>query len=70
MAASTIQGAGAEVAATEKELVAAISMFEAATYRGNAVRLKTTTEAAHAALQAHLDAKASLWAVAKREAGQ
>lgn len=67
MMTPALQTAAAEVSATEKEMAAAIANFEAATFRGDAARLRLTTEAAHAALQAHLDAKASLWAVAKRE---
>jgi len=61
--------AAQEVAATEHELAAAVAAFQGAVFRGDAARLRIATEAAHAALQAHLDAKASAWAVTKREHG-
>jgi hypothetical protein len=62
-----LAAASREAIATEKELAAAIANFQAAVYRECPVRLSRATEAAHAALQNHLDAKASIWAVAKRE---
>lgn len=60
---------GLEVAATYEELAAAITAFQGAVFRQDAARLRIATEAAHAALQAHLDAKASAWAIIKRENG-
>lgn len=55
--------------ATEKELAAAQLMFEAAVFRGDQARLTLATEAAHAALQNHLDAIASSVVVARRSLG-
>lgn len=55
--------------ATEQELTAAIKKFEGEAYRNDAKRLDLATEAAHAALQAHLDAIMSQIAVAKRAYG-
>lgn len=69
MSADTTKAAQ-EAAATEQELAAAIAAFQGAVFRGDPARLHLATEAAHAALQAHLDAKASVWAVAKRNHGQ
>lgn len=61
--------AGLEVGATENELKAALLVFEAECFRGDPVRINRATEAAHAALQSHLDAKASNLAVARRSLG-
>ncbi|MCX7585033.1 hypothetical protein [Phenylobacterium sp. 58.2.17] len=55
--------------ATGKELEAAQLVFEAEVYRGDPARLARATEAAHAALQNHLDAIASNLAVARRSLG-
>lgn len=57
------------IQATRIELEAATKMFEAAVWRGSASRLNETTEAAHSALDAHLEAIAGNLAVAKRNAG-
>lgn len=61
--------ASAEVLATKQELEAALLAFDGALWRADAARLNRATEAAHAALQAHLDAKAANLAVAKKGAG-
>lgn len=61
-----MHAAGNEVTATEKELIAAIMSFDAETIRNDSRRLVLATEAAHAALQHHLDAKASLMSIVKR----
>jgi|GEM_PF-2787766 len=58
------------LAATEKELAAAVLMFEAAAFRGETYGLTETTERAHAALQARLDAFAGLYGLAKKTAGE
>lgn len=58
---------GREHTATAKELAASIISFEAAVYRADRSRINDATEAAHAALQAHLDAFAGLWAVVSRD---
>lgn len=55
--------------ATEKEIQAAIMAFEACLYRDDAGRLARATDAAHAALQNHLDAIAGQLAVVKRSIG-
>lgn len=62
-----MEKASAELIATKAEMEAAVQNFTAATYRGDAARLRIATEAAHAALQSHLDAIGSAWAVAKRD---
>jgi hypothetical protein len=67
MTTSALMSAASEVTATEKELAGRIQLFEAEVYRGDAARLAIATEAAHAALQGHLDAKAGMWAVAQRD---
>jgi hypothetical protein len=63
-----IRGAAYERTATQKEMEAAILMFEAAVWRSDTVRLNLATEAAHAAMQAHLDSIAGLFGVLVRAA--
>lgn len=58
-----------EVAATEKEFVAALGVFSAACLRNDAARLNRATEGVHAALQGHLDAIAANYAVARKALG-
>lgn len=67
--AGAITQANLNRGATEKELAAALLIFEAAVFRGEPPRLPGATEAAHAALQNHLDAIASSVAVARRSLG-
>ena len=67
MTSPGLMRASAEKAATEQELAARIKDFEAAVFRGDGARLAVATEAAHAALQSHLDATAAVWAVARRD---
>lgn len=55
--------AGNVVSATQMELAAAVDTFKAACLRNDGPRITITGEAAHAALQAHLDAHNSLYAV-------
>lgn len=61
--------AAMEIGATEHEMKSAIAKFEAELWRFDTARLNAATEAAHAALQAHLDAKASHLALLKRAHG-
>lgn len=64
-----VNSASMEKIATEKEVGAAFGVFEAECWRDDPLRLNRATEAAHAALQAHLDAIHSMVTVAKRSAG-
>lgn len=61
--------ASLNVCATQRELEAAVKVFEAECFRGLSARLNRATEAAHADLQAHLDATAANIAIARRSAG-
>lgn len=67
---STLETAVSERIATDKELMAAIAMFEAAAMRADGARLGIATEAAHATLQANLDAIASMYAAARAQTGE
>lgn len=64
-----LQQASMERIATEHELAAAIKSFEGEMWRGDPARLSRATEAAHAALQNHLDAITAPLAIAKRMNG-
>lgn len=64
-----VNDAAGETIATRLDLDAAIKRFEAELWRDHAERLNAATEAAHAALQAHLDALSSSLAVARRSVG-
>lgn len=59
--------AGYEQSATKIELDAAVECFKAECLRGDATRLGLATDRCHAALQAYLDASASLAAIVRRE---
>jgi hypothetical protein len=60
---------GLERAATRADLDAAIATFEGACMRGQSDRINRATEAAHAILQAHLDAIAGQITMALRKEG-
>jgi hypothetical protein len=68
-AAGEVMQASFDRSAAEKEQAAAMLVFEAAVLRGDPARLALATEAAHAALQNHLDAIASSVAVTRRSLG-
>lgn len=55
--------------ATDHELQAAIKAFEGAVCRQDTARLVAAQDAAHSALQNHLDAIASMFAVTMRRHG-
>lgn len=55
--------------ASDLEIKATIATFEARCWRGGSGQLTAATEAAHAALQAHLDAIAGSVATTKRTIG-
>ena len=55
--------------ASEQDIAGAVKMFEGACWRGNTASLTQATEAAHAALQSHLDAISSSVTATKRSAG-
>lgn len=65
-----IVAAGHEQRATHYELDASLDLFAAAVMRGDNTAIVNATEFAHAALQRHLDAQASLVAVAKEMYGR
>lgn len=65
-----LAAASANLAAVQKEMEAAIIMFEAAVFRGNTHGLTVMTERAHEALQARLDAFAGLYGLAKKHTGE
>lgn len=58
-----------EAVATQKDLEAAVSAFSAALIRGQAGEIGRASDAAHAALQAHLDATATMYALHLRAWG-
>lgn len=64
-----LNNAGIERAASKFDLDAALLTFEGAAFRSDGPRMRLATEAAHAALQSHLDAIASNIEVAKRSLG-
>ena len=64
-----VNNAGIERAASKFDLDAALLSFEGAAFRSDAHRMGVATEAAHTALQNHLDAIASNIEVAKRSLG-
>lgn len=55
--------------ASKHDLDASLPAFEGACFRGDPVLLQRATDAAHAALQAHLDAIGSSVAITKRSHG-
>jgi len=61
--------AGNEMVATEKELAAYITMFEGALIRGSSDTINKAHQAAHDALDKHLQAKSAMWAIAKSDNG-
>lgn len=64
-----LNNAGIERHASKFDLDAALLSFEGAALRSDSARMRIATEAAHAALQSHLDAIASNIEVAKRSLG-
>lgn len=66
---NALQGAVQEEIATRDELDAMVLRFKAAVRRGNVAQMTKRAEEARDALQAHLDAISSTWAVTKRDFG-
>ena len=62
-----LKQAAAENLATEKEMNASLMVFEAACMRGDNGYINRASEAAHAALENHLQAKAAIYAIAREE---
>lgn len=63
----SLMDAAAEASAMQKDLDASITSFEAAVIRNSTQALDAATEHAHATLQRVLDAKAAVFAIARRE---
>lgn len=63
----SLMNAAQEASALEKDLTAAIISFEGSVIRDRPAALTLATEHAHATLQRLLDAKAAVYAIARRD---